>query len=220
MTPREETDIERQIVTELLWELGQEKAAAVVATVERGLVVLTGRLSTSEERRNVVAAVLRVEGVRDVVDALGVVVSGGPVAPNAALAREARRVLEKQAPGAAWRIKTVVSKGWITLYGTVDHAADANAAESALKRLTETRGVTNVVGVRFSGGDGLEARRAVEASLERHAPREARRVHVAECAGAVVLEGEVLSERDKETVIAAAAHAARALRLVDHLHVH
>jgi osmotically-inducible protein OsmY len=142
------------------------------------------------------------------------------VAPNAALAREAWRALETHVPGAARRIKTVVAKGWITLYGTVDHAADAHAAESALRRFTDARGVTSVVGVRFPGGDGLEVRRAVEASLERHASREARRVHVAECAGAVVLEGEVLSARDKEAVIAAAAHAARAVRLVDHLHVH
>jgi osmotically-inducible protein OsmY len=214
MSPREEKDVQREIVTELLWELGEEKAAAIVATVERGLAVLVGRVATSEERRNVVAAALRVDGVLGVVDALGVVVSGGPVAPNAALAREARRALETHVPGAARRIKTVVAKGWITLYGTVDHAADAHAAESALRRFTDARGVTSVVGVRFPGGDGLEVRRAVEASLE------PRRVHVAECAGAVVLEGEVLSARDKEAVIAAAAHAARAVRLVDHLHVH
>jgi osmotically-inducible protein OsmY len=218
MAVRAERETKAEILAELRWELGTG-AQDVSVEVQGPLAILTGRVATSDERRRVVAAVLRMPDVRDVVDGLGVVVSAGPAQADAALAREVRRAIEWESFAPDERIRAVVSKGWVTLHGSVDHLADAEDAERAVRRLVEARGVTNLMEVGWLGSDVVGLRRAIEASLARHAARAARHVRVSERAGGAALVGEVRSADEKEEVIAAAAHAARAARLIDEIRV-
>jgi osmotically-inducible protein OsmY len=156
-----------EILAELAWQLGRGRAAHIEVAVERGLAILTGRVDTSAERRGAVYAALSAEGVTDVVDGLGVLASGGPVAPNAALARDARRALEEGAHDRGTGLKTVTCKGWVDLYGAVEHASESRVAESAIRRHTEALGVTNRVDVRSDFAEvaprGHAARHAIPA---------------------------------------------------------
>jgi len=210
--------VKREVLAELRWELG-EKAAGIEVTADGGLVLLTGRTETTLERRRAVGVALRAAGVTDVVDGIGVVVSGGRPEPDVALARAARRAIERESFAPEERIKTVVCKGWVTLHGNVDHFADASDAERAVRRLAEGRGVTSLVEVGWIGSDSAGLLRAIESSIAQHAAQAARNVRVAERGDGAVLQGEVRSTHEKETVIAAAAHAARAARLIDEIRV-
>jgi hypothetical protein len=80
-------------------------------------------VGTSERRRRAVAAALKTPGVTDVVDAIGVVVSGARTEPDAALARDLRQALAYDSFTPDERIRTVVSNGWITLHGALSRAA-------------------------------------------------------------------------------------------------
>ena len=159
----EDVTLRQELLAELRWEMG-ETAAGVEVAVDGGLVVLSGRVDTSERRRRAVGAALRTPGVTDVVDGIGVVVSGSRIGPDAALARRARAAFRDDSFAPEERIKTVVSGGWVTLHGSVDHLADASDAESVVRHLDGARGATNLVEVGWLGSDSAALRRAIEAS--------------------------------------------------------
>jgi osmotically-inducible protein OsmY len=64
------------------------------------------------------------------------------------------------------RIKVKVSKGWVTLEGTVDWEFQKNAAEKAVRKLTGIRGISNLVEVKARVSKG-EVKTAIEAALKR-----------------------------------------------------
>src|SRR4051794_35943003 len=105
----------QELVAELAWEIGRQSRAR--AEVMEGTVVLSGRVDTTEERRHAVDAAHRVPGVLDVVNALGVVVSGTPVAADLVLAHEVRRALEWDSFAPDEKIHTTIRGGWVTLTG-------------------------------------------------------------------------------------------------------
>lgn len=146
---RTDREIAQEAVAELRWELSGPTGIRVEAM--DGVVVLSGSATTTDERRRAVAVAHRVPGVLDVVDAVGVVVSGTPAAADLVLLHSVRRALEWESFAPDERIQTTVANGWITLRGSVDHVADASDAQRAVRLLAEVKGVTNLLEVGWMG---------------------------------------------------------------------
>jgi osmotically-inducible protein OsmY len=137
----------QELLADLRWELGS--GIGIDAQLAEGIAVLSGRVSTTDERRRAVEAALRTSAVHDVVDALGVVSRGTPAPADVMLARAVRRALEWDSIAPDERIHATVTRGWVTLDGSVEHSADAADAERAVRALAGTKGVTNRIEVSF-----------------------------------------------------------------------
>jgi osmotically-inducible protein OsmY len=116
-------------------------------------------------------------------------------------------------------IMSTVSRGWVTLEGTVDYYSQRFEAERALLRLSGVSGVTNNIDVveREVSSDAL--RDAIREALARSAERESRGIEVALHEGIVTLTGTVDSGRDKRAVLDAVAHADGVRAIEDGLRV-
>ena len=157
---RADAEVLEELFAELRWELG-EAAHGVEAAFASGVAVLTGRVRTTDERRRALAAALRLEEVTDVVDALGVVVSGGRPEPDARLAAAVRRALQWDSFAPDERIKTTVCRGWVTLHGCVPHMTDVRDAERAVRHVSPC-GLTSLLEVGWPSGDAAGLRGALE----------------------------------------------------------
>ena len=83
-----------------------------------------------------------------------------------------------------------VSKGWITLEGTVDWQYQRAAAENAVRYLIGVRGVSNLIEVKPQVSK-VEIKAAIEAALKRSAELDANRVTVETDGDKVTLRGTV-----------------------------
>ena len=92
-----------------------------------------------------------------------------------------------------------VSRGWVTLDGTVEWQFQRREAERAVRRLTGVRGVTNLITVKPKVEPSpAELKRRIEDALIRSAETDAEQIQVKVDGGTVTLKGTVRSwaERD------------------------
>jgi osmotically-inducible protein OsmY len=103
------------------------------------------------------------------------------------------------------RVQVSVSKGIVTLEGTVDHPFQKDAASLAIRNLAGARGVVNSLKVKQVVIPS-DVRGRIEAAFRRSADIEAERVRVEVHDSKVVLRGDLHSVSEKED----AERAARA----------
>ena len=115
------TDLElkKSVETELSYEPSVHAAAIGVAAKD-GIVMLTGYTDSYWERFAAERAASRVGGVKAVVNNLEVRLPSSSERTDEDIARAAINALDWSVAVPTDRIKVKVSKGWITLEGTVD----------------------------------------------------------------------------------------------------
>ncbi len=114
------------------------------------------------------------------------------------------------------RIRTIVSKGVVTLEGTVDYLSQYDDAYRCARTLAGVRDVDNRIAVMplLPRLTPLAVRSAVEQALERHSDDVPRCVQIAVTAGRVTLSGEVPSSAER-TLVEEAVRATRGVLSVD-----
>ena len=90
-----------------------------------------------------------------------------------------------------------VSKGWVTLKGTVEWQYQKDDAERVVRRLTGVKGVSNLLTVkpRVTASD---LKQKIEKALVRSAETDAERIDVEVDGNKVVLKGTVRSWAEKQ----------------------
>jgi osmotically-inducible protein OsmY len=215
-----DAEIQQAVLRELAWDPRVDETDVGVE-VDRGIVTLTGTVSTWAKRVAAQEAAHRVVGVLDVANDVVVKIPGDRARTDTDIAQAVRHALEWDTLVPDDRVRSTVSNGWVTLEGEVGSWAEREDAERAVQNLAGVRGVTDrmtVCAPRPPEPDRV--RMAIEEALERRADREARRLQVKVTpAGTVKLTGRVRTWADKRATLAAARFTPGVRAVEDHLEI-
>jgi osmotically-inducible protein OsmY len=140
-----------RIHTDVLRELGRDRRideTEVGVEVDRGVVTLTGMVSTWAKRLAAEEAAHRVAGVLDVANDVEVRIPECDATADTEIARAVRRALRWNALVPHERVRSTVSDGWVTLAGDVDTWTEREDAARVVASVPGVHGVTDEMTVR------------------------------------------------------------------------
>ena len=168
-------------------------AAHIGVTANRGVVTLTGFVTSYAEKTAAERAARRVKGVKAIAEEIGV-----------RLPSDTKRADDEIAARAIWqvgfpadRIRVKVEKGVVTLSGEVDWQFQRTEADHVVYKLSGVVDVLNQIRV-ASSVHAFEVKEKIEKALQRSTELEASRITVETEGGRVILKGKVHAwyERD------------------------
>lgn len=135
--------LEDAVTTELEWAPHVDPTF-IRLEVSEGAVILTGKVSSLEQKRAALQAVERVPGVKAVADDLEVREPGCGYRTDAEIAKDIayERTWNSFVPDC---IECEVSHGFVTLRGEVEWDFEAARAAEIIRRVDGARGVTNLI---------------------------------------------------------------------------
>jgi osmotically-inducible protein OsmY len=205
-------DLKKAVESELTWE-PSVNAAEIGVAAKDGIVTLTGHVSSFWEKFTAERAASRVAGVRAVANELEVRLPTSSQRTDEDIAQAALNALNYNASVPAERIKVNVSKGWVTLEGTVEWYYQRYEAERAIRSIKGVTGVSNLIEVKPQVSK-LVVKSAIQDALRRSAEVDASRITVETEGDRVILRGTVRSYAERREA-ERAAWAAPGVREVD-----
>ena len=195
-----ETRTDAQIQTDVLSELKYDARVLpneIGVAVKDGVVTLTGWVNSYTKKWAAEEAAHRVRGVKAVANDIEVRLTTADERTDADIAAAAVRALEWDAFLSIDNLDVTVSKGWVTLKGSVEWQYQKNDAERVVRRLTGVKGVSNLIVVkpRVTPSD---LKRKIEQALVRSAETDAERITVEVDGNKVILKGSVRSWAEKQ----------------------
>jgi osmotically-inducible protein OsmY len=207
-----DAELQRLVLQELKWDPRVEETEVGVQ-VKRGVVTLTGKISSWAKKQAAAQAAHRVAGVLDVANDLEVEIPEKGRPSDTQIAQAVRDALRWNVYVDEREITSDVSNGWVTLHGQAGSWFQRDSASRAVRDLSGVRGVLNQITVRAPAVDAKKIRSGIESALTRQAEREAKRVQVAVENGVVKLSGTVRSWSEKHAIERAAGYSPGVVRV-------
>ena len=211
----EDLSLRQDVERELGWE-PIVRSAEIGVGVKDGIVTLSGVVDSQTVRRAAERAAVRVLGVKAVSSQLEVDPVGSKGRTDGDIAWAAANTLAWNAVIPADRIHIEVSRGWVTLEGSVEWRFQKMAAEDAVADLSGVEGVTNLIAV-CPAVPPDEVKREVETALNQSLKTLGRRVVVETRGDCVTLWGSVGSPKQREAAEQAAWSAAGVRDVSNHI---
>jgi osmotically-inducible protein OsmY len=193
---RTDAQIQQDVLAELKWE-PRVLPNEVGVSVKDGVVTLTGWVDSYTKRWAAEDAAHRVRGVKAVANDIEVRLPLSDERTDADIAAAAVKALEWDALLPIEAIDVTVSKGWITLKGSVDWQYQRDEAERVVRRLGGVKGVTNLISIKARPTPS-EIKKKIEEALTRTAQSDAQRITVDVDGNKVILRGTVRSWAERE----------------------
>jgi osmotically-inducible protein OsmY len=193
---RIDKELQQQVMDELAWEPSVD-AAEIGASVDSGVVMLSGTVRSFPEKWAAERAAERVKGVRAVADEIVVKLPGTFQRDDTDIARAALNTLEWNASVPHGRLKVMVENGWVTLDGTVERFFQKAEAEKVIRNLLGVQGVVNRIAVKPVIVPE-DVKNQITKALERSAEVDGKRIHVEIRGTTVILTGAVKSWVERE----------------------
>jgi osmotically-inducible protein OsmY len=184
------------VLAELKWE-PRVQATEIGVAVKDGVVTLTGWVDSYIKRLATEEPAHRVRGVKAVANDIEVKLFSSAERTDADIAAAAVRALESDALVSIDDLDVTVSKGWVTLRGTVEWQFEKQDAERVVRRLTGVMGVINLINVKPRVKPS-ELKQKIEQALVRSAETDAERITVEVDGGKVILKGTVRSWAERK----------------------
>jgi osmotically-inducible protein OsmY len=195
-TTRTDVQIQTDVVAELKYE-PRVQANEIGVVVKDGVVTLTGWVDSYSKKWAAEEAAHRVRGVKAVANDIEVRLPLSAERTDADLAAAAVRALEWDALVNIDNLDVTVSKGWVTLKGSVDWQYQRDDAERVVRRLTGIKGVTNLITVK-PRVTPTDLKQKIEQALVRTAQDDANRITVEVDGSKVILRGTVRSWAERQ----------------------
>lgn len=211
-------EIQQDVLRELKWDTRVEETEVGVE-VDKGVVTLTGTVESWAKRNAAQQAAHRVVGVLDVANDLQVRPPGSAGRTDTEIAQAVRQALEWDVFVPHKQIQSTVSNGAVTLEGDVEYWNQRSDAERVVRNLEGVVMVSNRIEVRPPRVSVPAVRLAIEAALERHVAREAKRMTVEVQDGSVTLSGSVRSWAEREAAVGAARGTPGVRKVESHLRI-
>jgi osmotically-inducible protein OsmY len=193
---RTDAQIQTDVLAELKWD-ARVQPNEIGVVVKDGVVTLTGWVNSYTKKWAAEEAAHRVRGVKAVANDIEVRLSTADERTDADIAAAAVRALEWDAFISVDNLDVTVSKGWVTLKGSVEWQYQKNDAERVVRRLTGVKGVSNLITVKPRITPS-ELKRKIEQALVRTAETDAERITVEVDGNKVILKGSVRSWAEKQ----------------------
>lgn len=195
-----ETKTDEQLKADVEAELRFEprvNPAEIGVAVKDGVVTLTGWVDSYTKRYSAEEAAHRVRGVKAVANEIEVRLPSSSERTDADIAAAAVRALEWDAAVNVEDLDITVSKGWVTLKGTVEWHFQKQDAERVVQRLMGVKGVSNLLTVKPRVTPS-EIKEKIQQALVRSAETDASRITVEVDGSRVTLRGTVRSYAEKQ----------------------
>lgn len=193
-------------------------AAHIGVTAERGVITLSGHVSTYSEREAAEKAARRVKGVQAIAQEIEVRPFGTHITADDEIAKRSANTL-------AWRttvprdaVKVKVQKGWVTLEGKLEWQYQKAAAANAIRDLAGVVGISNLIEV-TPRPTASNVKQRIEEAFRRDAELQARSIRVNVTDGKVTLDGTVKRWSERHAAEHAAWSAGGVKAVEDHLRI-
>lgn len=193
---KNDKQLQQDVIDDLRWDPSID-ASKIGVAASTGVITLTGSVPSYFQKQNTERIVKRVAGVRAVANDIEVQLPTTTERTDSGIATAALNALKWSSAVPDENVILSVSKGWVTLEGSVEWNYQREAAEKAVEQLIGVKGVTNRISV-SPQIKSREVKGEIKAALHRYADLESRNIDVESADGTVTLRGQVRSWAERK----------------------